>query len=180
MTRLLVMIVVFGVLLGGCSAPGLTAATHPSLGGAATVPTVVPTPRIRVLDAWARRSAGSTVSGNAGSAMPGAGVATGAIYFVLANEGGTGDALIGARVTSDLAQAAEIHETTVKGGVATMRPIARVVVPANGQVTFKPGGYHVMLIGLKHELRAGDRVHLTLQFEASGELPVEAEVRANQ
>ena len=50
-------------------------------------------------------------------------------------------------------------------------------MPAGGQVTFEPGGLHIMLIGLQRELEAGDRFKITLQFEESGTLTVEVSVR---
>ncbi|MCK4899380.1 MAG: copper chaperone PCu(A)C, partial [Anaerolineales bacterium] len=53
-----------------------------------------------------------------------------------------------------------------------------VDVPARGQVELKPGGLHIMLIGLSRDLKAGDQVSLSLGFEKSGEIKVEAEVRA--
>lgn len=50
-------------------------------------------------------------------------------------------------------------------------------VPAKGQVELKPGGYHVMLIGVKRDLKVGDKFSLELQFEKSGAITVEAEVK---
>ena len=52
-----------------------------------------------------------------------------------------------------------------------------IEVPAGGQVELKPGGYHVMLIGLMRDLSDGEKFPLTLQFEKGGEVTVEAEVR---
>jgi copper(I)-binding protein len=50
-------------------------------------------------------------------------------------------------------------------------------IPANGQVELKPGGFHVMLIGLTRDLNVGDSVQLTLTFEKAGQIPVTAQVR---
>ena len=47
----------------------------------------------------------------------------------------------------------------------------------NSQVELKPGGLHIMLIGLKEELKEGDVINLTLEFEVSEDIPVEAEVK---
>jgi copper(I)-binding protein len=109
-------------------------------------------------------------------AMPGmAGTeASSAAYFVIVNDGSGADALIG--VAADMASAA-MHETHLVGDVAQMAPVARVVVPAHARVEFKPGGYHVMLTGLKHDLVVGDTLKLTLQFEKSGAVTVEVPVR---
>jgi copper(I)-binding protein len=53
------------------------------------------------------------------------------------------------------------------GGVARMQRVARVGVPAGGKVTFAPGGYHLMFMGLGRALKTGDRLPATLTF-ASG------------
>jgi hypothetical protein len=50
-------------------------------------------------------------------------------------------------------------------------------VPAGGQVELKPGGYHVMLIGLTRDLNVGDKFPVTLEFASGAKLQVEAEVR---
>jgi hypothetical protein len=59
-----------------------------------------------------------------------------------------------------------------------MKRVTSVAVPAGGEVTFKPGSYHVMLIGLKKPLKAGDAVELHLRFEKAGTIDVNAPVRA--
>lgn len=58
-----------------------------------------------------------------------------------------------------------------------MRPVEKIDVPAGKQVEMKPGGYHIMLLNLKRDLRAGTVVKLTLQFRKAGKIPVSAEVR---
>lgn len=59
-----------------------------------------------------------------------------------------------------------------------MRPLSGgVEVPASGRVEFKPGSYHIMLIGLKRDLKVGDRFTVTPELEKSGTLTVESEVR---
>jgi len=63
-----------------------------------------------------------------------------------------------------------------------MRPLARLDLPAGKTVNLKPGGFHVMLIDIRRELKAGERVPLTLTVQdshgASSTLKVDAEVRA--
>ena len=49
-------------------------------------------------------------------------------------------------------------------------------IPAGQTVEFKPGGYHVMLIGLKRSLVPGDRFALQLVFERTGTIKVDSEV----
>jgi hypothetical protein len=49
-----------------------------------------------------------------------------------------------------------------------MRPVAALDIPAGQPVTLKPGGEHIMLIGLQHPLREGQTFPLTLNFEKAG------------
>ena len=58
-----------------------------------------------------------------------------------------------------------------------MRPVKSIPVPAGGTVELKPGGYHIMLLDLKKDLKPGDTVPVTLSFEHGGELRIEAAVR---
>ncbi len=97
-----------------------------------------------------------------------------AAYMVITNSGGEADRLLSA--TSDVASAVEIHISEMKDGVMTMHPVTAIDIPAGGKAELKPGGYHVMLIGIKHDLKAGDKVQLTLNFEKSGQVAVEAEI----
>lgn len=99
-----------------------------------------------------------------------------AAYLNIQNNGGDGDRLI--TVKSDVAETLEIHLSENKDGVMTMHQVAGVDVPARGQAELKPGGYHMMLVNLKGDLNAGDIVKLTLVFEKSGEIAVEADVRS--
>ena len=72
----------------------------------------------------------------------------------------------------------EIHETTMDGDVMHMQQVSGgIEIPANGQVELKPGGLHVMLIGLTRDLNPGETFPVTLQFENAGAVTVEAEVR---
>jgi copper(I)-binding protein len=80
-------------------------------------------------------------------------------------------------------------ETTAGAGMATdttagtdsammqMRPVDRIVAPANGSVALAPGGYHIMLVGLVQPLAVGTTVELSLTFEKSGDQVVIAAVR---
>ena len=89
------------------------------------------------------------------------------------------DELVGVsapEVTND----ASLHETTDDGsGMTGMQHVDGIVIPAGKTVALEPGGYHVMLMDLLEELKAGDRVTLTLTFEQTGPVEVSAEVRAN-
>jgi copper(I)-binding protein len=90
---------------------------------------------------------------------------TGAGYFTVINAGSKPETLT--HVESPLAQKVEMHSMTMDGTVMKMGPVTSIVVPAGGQVSFAPGGYHLMMIGLKKPLAVGDKAPLTLTF-ASG------------
>ena len=72
-----------------------------------------------------------------------------------------------------------LHETTTgDDGMTGMHHTASIAIPANGMVALEPGGYHVMLEGLKRALVADDTVQLVLTFEQAGPITVDARVRA--
>ena len=136
-----------------------------------------PGPKIRVENVWSRPAMvmGGVESGQSHSSAGEMG-STGVVYLTLINEGREADRLI--RVRSDVAEAVELHQTKIEGGVMKMQPVVGgVEVPAGERMAFKPGGYHIMLIGLKRDLKVGDRFAVTLEFEKSGVVTVESEVR---
>jgi len=98
----------------------------------------------------------------------------GAAYLVIQNNGAA-DKLLS--VTSDIVQTIELHESMMSGNMMQMSPLPNIEVPANGKVELKPGGFHLMLIGLTRPLKVGDKVQLTLNFEKAGRIPVTANVR---
>ncbi len=111
--------------------------------------------------------------GHGGMDMVGA---NSAAYMVIRNTSGEPDKLIAA--STDVAKTVELHTVIEEGGMMRMRQVeGGIDVPANGEVVLKPGGFHVMLIGLTRDLNAGDKVELTLTFEKAGQIPVTAEVR---
>jgi copper(I)-binding protein len=164
---LLVAAVLFASVAAGCSSGGSASMT--------------------VTDPWARNAPKTAGAG--------------AAYMTIQNTGAAADALIGA--SSPAAKTVQVHETyviespmpsasdamgapespnpsasgTMGGEVMGMRPIARLEVPAGGTVELKPGGYHIMLMELTTELKAGDKVEITLKFEKAGDVKVTAEVR---
>ena len=106
---------------------------------------------VEVHDAWARAA---LKDGN------------GAAYMLVHNHSAEEDAIVGA--SSDVATATEIHLSQITtDGTMEMLKQESVALPADGEVEFKPGSYHVMLIGLKQDLKAGDEITLTLHFQES-------------
>ncbi len=116
---------------------------------------------VMVKGAFARASAMSTAK-------------AGAVYMTLSNQAAAPDKLL--QITTDSASTAEVHETVEKDGVATMRPIESLEIPPGGSVELKPGGYHVMLMGLKAPLKKGSMIMLQLKFEHAGLVDVMAHV----
>jgi periplasmic copper chaperone A len=99
----------------------------------------------------------------------------GVVFLTIVNTGASDDKLDGAR--SNVAGATEVHETYVVDGGEGMRHVAFVAIPAGKSVTFKSGGYHIMLIGLHHELHPGDRFTIGLHFGQAGWVDVPVTVR---
>jgi len=102
-------------------------------------------------------------------ATPGA-VKNSAAFMVFDNKG-TADKLIG--VSGDIAKDIQIHSMITEAGVMKMREIKSLDIPANGKAELKPGGFHVMLIGLKDGLKEGATFPLKLKFEKAGEVTVQ-------
>jgi periplasmic copper chaperone A len=85
-------------------------------------------------------------------------------------------------VSSPVAGVAEIHEMAMQGDMMRMRAVPALDLPAGKAVELKPSGYHVMLMDLKQQLKAGDSVPLTLVIEGKDgkreTLEIKAPVRA--
>ncbi len=146
------------LLLQACSAAPATPGATP------TTPAQAPSgPKIAIQSAWARPALKGQNS---------------AAYFVIENTGTAADSLTGAKVDGAVAKTAEVHETKMEGGVMKMQPTPRVEVPAGSKVEFKPGGYHVMIMELQHDLKEGEKISIVLTFEKSGSITVQAEVKS--
>ena len=66
------------------------------------------------------------------------------------------------------------------GSMMTMMPVAKIDVPANGQINLAPNGYHMMLFGLKSKLSEGSKVSVTLKLDDGSTVPVTASVRSSE
>lgn len=103
------------------------------------------------------------------------GVGVGAAYMVITG-GNRDDRLVGA--SSGRADMVELHDVTEVDGVAKMREIEALEIPAKGRVELAPKGRHLMLMGLDAPLVAGQRFDVTLRFEVSGPQVVTVTVRS--
>lgn len=120
---------------------------------------------ITVSDAWVREvPPSSTVT---------------AAYMKITSNGAQDDRLVG--VTSQLSDTAEMHISTVdENGVARMSQVEGIDIPKGGTVELKPGGYHIMLIGLKGPLAGQESAELILNFKNAGEVKVDAQIKGAQ
>lgn len=98
-----------------------------------------------------------------------------AAFMTLTNGSGEPRALVSA--ASPAAKTVELHTHLNEGGMMRMRRIERIEVPAGTKVELKPGGLHLMLIGLTGDLSPGDAVDLTLSFDDGSQTQVKAPVR---
>jgi periplasmic copper chaperone A len=117
---------------------------------------------LTVTGAWAR------------STPPGAGM--GAIYLTIDNGSVKSDRLL--KLRTPVAGQAEVHRTEVLDGIVRMREVAVLHVAAGERIEFKPGGHHVMLMGLKKPLVDGQVFDLELAFEVSGPRKVRVVVKS--
>lgn len=99
----------------------------------------------------------------------------GAVYLTLTNHGAHSDKLL--RASADVAERVEVHSHTLKDGMMKMRRVESVILPPHENVLFAPGGRHIMLIGLKQPLAAGDQFALLLEFDQAGQTLVEVVVQ---
>ncbi len=105
------------------------------------------------------------------------GVKNGVAFVTIANDADQPDTLTGAETPS--AASAELHTHEMQGDVMQMRAVKSITIPANETVAMQPGGLHIMLLQLNHELKEGDTVPLILHFEHTGDIKTEAKVRAH-
>jgi periplasmic copper chaperone A len=98
-----------------------------------------------------------------------------AAFMILENTGQTDLAVVSAE--SGVAQAVELHAHAMRDGMMRMHEIERIDIPAGQRTELKPGGLHIMLIGLHEPLQAGQVVEVTLVYDDGSRQLVEAPVR---
>jgi periplasmic copper chaperone A len=140
-------------ILAGCNAA-------PEADGPAATETA--SSSIALADPWSRETAEGQ---NAGGA-----------FMTIANTGTATDRLTGG--STPVAGRVEIHTMTMENDVMRMRQLEDgLEIPAGGEVTLKPGSFHVMLMDLKQPLKAGEKVPLTLTFAGAGTVEATLDVR---
>jgi copper(I)-binding protein len=113
---------------------------------------------VTVRDAWARASTGAAA----------------AVYLTLIGGDAT-DQIAG--ISTQIAATADVHESFTDNGIMKMRAAPSVDVPAGKTVTFAPGGYHIMLMGLRQPLVAGQSFPLTVSFLHAAPVTVDVKVQ---
>jgi copper(I)-binding protein len=105
------------------------------------------------------------------------GASAGAAYMTITNTGKTPDKV--SCVSSDASAECQIHTMTMDNGVMQMRPVEGGLEIKPGEtVTLKPGGFHMMLVNLKHPLEQGNTIKATLKFEIAGSVDVDYPIAA--
>ena len=95
-------------------------------------------------------------------------------YLKLVNTGPSADRLMSA--STPVAQSVQLHTMKMEGDVMRMREVGSIDIPAGQTVELQPGGMHLMLMGLKAPLVAGQRFPLKLTFEKAGDVTVDVTV----
>lgn len=115
---------------------------------------------IMIHQGWARASLGQAPNS--------------AAYMTLMSHGDAADKLIA--VSTPAADRAELHNHIMEDGIAKMRPVEAIELVPGEPFVLEPGGFHVMLKGLKGKLDEGENLPLTLTFEKAGEVTLDVPV----
>jgi periplasmic copper chaperone A len=100
------------------------------------------------------------------------GASVGGAYLTITNTGSAPDRLVGG--ASAVAKQVQVHEMTMVNGVMEMRPVAGgLEIKPGSTVTLKPGGYHIMFVGLRQPLKPGEHFKVTLEFAKAGKVDVD-------
>lgn len=130
------------------------------LGLLLATPAAAQAPMVMADHAWARAT--------------GASQSVGGVFLML--HAHMADRLVSAE--TPVADMVELHETVRDGDVMRMREVVALELPAGGMTELKPGGYHLMLMGLKQSLAQGTRFPLTLHFAHAAPVTTMVEVQS--
>ena len=120
-----------------------------------------PSEKIKIVDPWMRVGAQGQATG---------------LFFKIENNSEKADTLY--KVEFEPARLVQIHETYDAGDdMMGMREVGKIVVPAKSTFELKPGGYHVMLMKLKQDIKKGFVGDVTLYFKNAGKIIIKAEAK---
>jgi hypothetical protein len=143
-------------------ASATAAPTADAMSGMGGMTVATPAATAAAMSGMDMASPAPTMAAMSGMAMSGP---TSAVYLTISNSGDKADKLLS--VTTDAAQKASVHQTVVTNNIAQMIAVdGGLDIPANGKVSFRPGGYHIMIENLTHDLIAGGTIKVTLTFQS--------------
>lgn len=95
----------------------------------------------------------------------------GALFLEIQNSHPESDVLT--QASSPNAKSVMIHQTERKNNITSMKHLMKGInIPANGNISLKPGSYHIMLSGLDKDLKLGDKIEVTLEFSKNKSITV--------
>ena len=115
---------------------------------------------LSIVHPWARATAGAAKNG--------------AVYMRIENQGDVDDQIVG--MATAAAERVEMHTHIVENGTAMMRKVEAIDLPAHQTIQFKPGEFHIMLIGVDPPLMEYDTFKMTLVFAKAGSVEIEVYV----
>ncbi|MCX6056911.1 MAG: copper chaperone PCu(A)C [Chloroflexi bacterium] len=99
-----------------------------------------------------------------------------AAFMSIKNNGSEADTLL--KASCDAAMMVTIMDSKMEGDVMSMSDVSGIEMPAGSTVELKSGGYHIMLMDLKQELKAGSTISITLEFAKAGKITLDLPVNA--
>jgi copper(I)-binding protein len=129
-------------------------------------------PELAVRDAWSRPTARrEDATTGEGASAPGV------VYLTIVNAGQVADRLLS--VSTSICASPELHRTLLVDDRMQMELAADgIEIPPAATFALEPGGAHIMLLDLYADLFVGEHFELELEFEVSGTVTVQSEVRA--
>ncbi|GIL18276.1 MAG: hypothetical protein BroJett040_20270 [Oligoflexia bacterium] len=98
-----------------------------------------------------------------------------AAFMKLKNKGSKDAELVGGE--SDLSASVEVHGHRQEGNVFKMVQVDKIVVPAQGEIELKPGGFHIMFMKLKKDLKENQQAKFTLVFADKSKRDILSQVK---
>ncbi len=98
-----------------------------------------------------------------------------ALYFVVENQSDLPDTLY--KLTSDISNMIQLHETYTKDDMMGMREVGKYVIEPGSSLELKPGSYHIMVMKLKKDIKGGDKEEFVLHFKIAGDVSITVEAK---
>ncbi|MCH7723123.1 MAG: copper chaperone PCu(A)C [Bacteroidetes bacterium] len=98
-----------------------------------------------------------------------------ALYFEVENPTDKPDTLY--KITSDISSMIQLHETYAKDELMGMREVGEFVIEPESSLELKPGGYHIMVMKLKRDIKKSDEIEFKLHFKNAGSIIIRAKVK---